>query len=80
MKTEALQQKLQRYIDGVAMPAEVRQIQSWLSVTDARVEEISAEERSMLEMDILAEIQAYTAYPLFFPQRKSWWQKFTAFF
>jgi hypothetical protein len=34
-----------------------------------------------MEMDILQEIQAYTAYPLFYPkEEKPWWQKITALF
>lgn len=80
MKTEVLHQKLERYIRGEAMPAETRQIQTWLSCTSSE-HQLSAVEKDKLEQDILQEIQAYTAYPLFFPKKeKPWWQKITAFF
>lgn len=80
MKSEILQRKLERYLNGQSLPAEARQIQTWLSCTSSE-KELSAEERSLLEMEILQEIQAYTAYPLFFPKKeKPWWQKITALF
>jgi hypothetical protein len=66
-------------MSGKAMPAETRQIQTWLSCT-ASPKELTPEEKSLLELEILQEIQAYTAYPLFFPKKKSWWQKITALF
>ena len=34
MKTEILHNKLERYLAGKSMPAETRQIQTWLSCTD----------------------------------------------
>lgn len=80
MKTEILQQKLQRYITGQASPAESRQIQNWLSCT-TQLEGLKPEQRSALEMDILLEIQAYTAYPLYRREKEgSWWRKITAMF
>jgi hypothetical protein len=80
MKSEILHGKLERYVNGKAMPAETRQIQTWLSCTTAQAQ-LSPEERSLLELEILQEIQAYTAYPLFFPKKeKPWWQKITALF
>lgn len=80
MKSEILQRKLERYVNGQSLPAEARQIQTWLSCTSGE-KELTAEERSLLEMEILQEIQAYTAYPLFYPkQEKPWWQKITALF
>lgn len=80
MKTEILQQKLQRYISGQASPAESRQIQNWLSCT-ANHQGLKPEEKSQLEMEILLEIQAYTAYPLYRPQKDgSWWKKISAMF
>ncbi|MFC0771742.1 MULTISPECIES: hypothetical protein [Terrimonas] len=80
MKSEILQRKLQRYLNGQSLPAEARQIQTWLSCTSEE-RELTAEEKSLLEMEILQEIQAYTAYPLFFPKKeKPWWQKITALF
>lgn len=80
MKTEILHQKLQRYIKGQATPAETRQIQNWLSCT-AHKESLDPEEKSQLEMEILTEIQAYTAYPLYRPAKENaWWKKITAMF
>lgn len=80
MKIENLQNKLERYVNGKALPAETRQIQTWLSCTTTDTH-LSPEERSLLEMEILHEIQAYTAYPLFYPKKeKPWWQKIAAMF
>lgn len=80
MTTEVLKKKTTRYLQGRAMPAETRQIQNWLSVTDDSKEEVNPEEKAAVETEILAEIQAYTAYPLFYPKPEPWWKKFTAFF
>jgi hypothetical protein len=79
MKTETLHNKLERYMAGKTHPAETMQIQTWLSCTNTN-KELTPEEKSLLELEILQEIQAYTAYPLFFPKKKSWWQRFTAIF
>lgn len=80
MKSEILHHKLERYVNGESMPAETRQIQTWLSCTSKEAQ-LTPEERSLLELEILQEIQAYTAYPLFFPKRgKPWWQKIAAIF
>jgi hypothetical protein len=78
MKTEILHRKLERYINGDALPAETRQIQSWLSCTTSEMK-LSAEEKQQLENEILKDIQDHTAYPLFFPKReKAWWEKAVA--
>ncbi len=75
MKTEILHQKLERYLNGEAMPAETRQIQTWLSCTVAE-DVMPAEEKELLGASILREIQEYTAYPLFYPrEEKPWWKK-----
>ena len=80
MKTEILHRKLERYVNGEALPAETRQIQAWLSCTTSETE-LSATQKLQLEQDILKEIQAHTAYPLFYPKKeKVWWQKITAMF
>ena len=80
MKSEIIHTKLERYLCGQSMPAEESQIQTWLSCT-ASDTQLTPEEKSLLELEILQEIQAYTAYPLFFPKRaKPWWQKITALF
>jgi hypothetical protein len=80
MKTEVLQQKLSRYLDGNSMPAEINQVQMWLSIVDKSEMNLSEEEKVIFEVEILNEIKAYTAYPLLFPKSKPWWQKITALF
>jgi hypothetical protein len=80
MKTELLKNKTTRYLQGRAMPAETRQIQNWLSCVDTQKTTIGEEEKSVVEAEILAEVKAYTAYPLFFPKAEPWWKKFTAVF
>ena len=80
MKTEVLHRKLERYVNGESMPAETRQIQTWLSCTTTDTQ-FTTGEKSLLELEILQEIQAYTAYPLFFPKKeRPWWQKVVALF
>ena len=79
MTTEILHNKTSRYLQRRSLPAETRQIQTWLSVTE-KGSNHSAEEISTIESEILVEIQAYTAYPLFHPKPAPWWKKFTAFF
>jgi hypothetical protein len=79
MKTEVLHRKLERYVNGEALPAETRQIQAWLSCTTT-VPEMNFADKKILESEILAEIQAHTAYPLFFPKAKPWWEKAVAAF
>ncbi|MEP7376585.1 MAG: hypothetical protein ABI675_24520 [Chitinophagaceae bacterium] len=79
MKPEILHRKLERYITGKSMPAETKQIQTWLSCTSPD-KPLTPEQKSLLELEILQELQAHTAYPLFYPKKKSWWQKITAMF
>jgi hypothetical protein len=80
MTTEVLKKKTTRYLQGSAQPAEMRQIQNWLSCTDQNKAAMNEEEKAILESEILAEIQAYTAYPLFHPKPQPWWKKITAVF
>ena len=80
MTTEALHKKTHRYLCGVSKPAETRQIQNWLSCTDNKKNIVSVNEKSIIENEILAEVQAYTAYPLFFAKPEPWWKKIIAFF
>ena len=79
MKTEILHRKLERYVNGEAMPAETRQIQTWLSVTTDEPE-LNPEAKETLGMEILEEIRESTAYPLFYQHKKPWWQKVVAAF
>lgn len=81
MKTEILHRKLERYLNGESKPAETRQIQTWLSCTSSE-QQLSVTEKNQLEQEILQDIQAHTAYPLFYPKKedKAWWHKITAMF
>lgn len=79
MTTEVLHKKISRYLQRNSLPAETRQIQTWLSVTEKNKPH-SAEEIAAIESDILAEVQAHTAYPLFHPKPEPWWKTITAIF
>jgi hypothetical protein len=79
MTTEVLRQKTGRYLCGLSMPAEKRQIQNWLSCTGDN-KPVPAEEREMIENEIVAQVQAYVACTLFHPEPEPWWRKITAFF
>lgn len=76
MKKEILHKKLSRYLDGQSMPAETRQIQNWLALVDKTSLTLTEEEKEQLGADILNQIKAETAYPLFYPKPKPWWQLF----
>jgi len=80
MTTKTLYNKTGRYLCGASMPAETRQIQNWLSCINETKNSISQEEKTRIENNILAEVKAHTAYPLFFPKPAPWWQKITAMF
>lgn len=80
MTTKTLHNKTGRYLCGASMPAETRQIQNWLSCINENQKIVSQEEKTRIENSILAEVKAYTAYPLFFPKAAPWWKKFTAMF
>ncbi|HVZ55405.1 MAG TPA: hypothetical protein VG870_01995 [Chitinophagaceae bacterium] len=75
MKTEIYQQKLTRYVNGRALPAEKKQIENWLSVVDKSALKVSEPEKETIRAEILREIQDYTAYPLFFPRPRPWWKR-----
>ncbi len=81
MKKEILHKKISRYLDGQSMPAETRQIQNWLAVVDkSPLDGITPEEKEAVGESILNEIKAETAYPLFYPRPRPWWQSFSALF
>jgi len=80
MTIETLKKKTARYLKGESAPAETRQIQNWLSCTNNISRKFSEAEKQQIEGEILAEIQAYTAYPLFYPKSEPFWKKFTASF
>jgi hypothetical protein len=80
MKTEILHQKLSRYLDGDSIPAEVSQVQTWLSIVDKSELQLTEDEKLIMENEILDEIKAQTDYPALFSKSKPWWQKITALF
>ena len=80
MTTELLRQKTGRYLCGLSVPAEKRQIQTWLSCTGNNKPAVSTEEREKIENEIVAQVQAYVACSLFQPVPDPWWKKITAFF
>lgn len=81
MTTETLYKKTGRYLCGAALPAETKQVQNWLSCIDEKKIDLTTEEKARIENEILADIQAHTAYPLFFPKTITpWWKKITGFF
>lgn len=80
MTIETLKKKTARYLKGESAPAETRQIQNWLSCINKISKNLSETEKQQIEQEILAEIQAYTAYPLFYPKPEPLWRRLTAFF
>lgn len=76
MTNEILEKKTTRYLFGQPMPAEAKQLQNWLSCTSEHKHQFSAEERELIEQEILDEVKGYTAYPLFYPRKKrSWFER-----
>jgi len=79
MTTEVLHKKMSRYLCGQSMPSEKKQIQAWLSCTNHK-KNISAEERAIIENEIVAQVQAYAVSSMFQPIPEPWWKKITALF
>ena len=75
MTNEILEKKTTRYLFGEPMPAEAKQLQNWLSCTEGKAT-FTAEERAMIEEEILNEVKSFTAYPLFYPKKKMPWWRF----
>jgi hypothetical protein len=80
MTTELLRKKTGRYLCGLSVPAEKRQIQNWLSCTDDNKPNASTEEKERIENEIVTQVQAYVVSTLDEPKSGSWWRKITAFF
>ncbi len=80
MTTEVLKEKTGRYLSGHSVPAEAKQIQTWLSCTDEKKNNISEKERVAIEEGIIAQIQAYVASSSLQPKvAASWWKKIKVF-
>ena len=81
MTTEVLRQKTGRYICGMSVPAEKRQIQTWLSNTGQNKTVVSDDERQVIEDEIVFQVKAYAESTLFIPHKpEPWWKKITALF
>lgn len=80
MTTAVLKGKTGRYLCGQSVPAEKKQIQTWLSCTNDKKAEISAEERELVENEIIAQVNAYVISSSFVTRSEPWWKKITAFF
>ncbi len=80
MTTETLHKKVSRYLQKRSLPAETRQIHNWLSTSGSVKASLTEEDIAVIKNEILAEVQAYTAYPLFHPKPAPWWKKITAIF
>lgn len=80
MTTEVLRERTSRYLCGQSIPAEKKQIQTWLSSTSPEKLKATPEEREMIEDEIVAQVNAYVLSSLFVPRPKPWWKKITAAF
>ena len=80
MTTELLRKKTGRYLCGMSMPAEKRQIQNWLSCTPDKRFPVSLEERELIENEIVSQVQAYVVSTLPDQKQEHWWNKITAIF
>ena len=80
MTTEGLRKKTGRYICDLSVPAEKRQIQTWLSCTSDNKAPVSTEEREVIENEIAGQALAYAVSTLFVPKPEPWWKKIKAFF
>jgi hypothetical protein len=80
MTTDILKKKTGRYLKGLSVPAEKKQIQNWLSCTEDRRLQVSPEERTEIENLIVAEVKAYIEYTRLEPEVAPWWKKITALF
>jgi len=69
MQTGILKPKLERFIQGKASPAEVKQIDAWLSNGNYMKLHLTEKEKEDLHNEILYDVQCYTAYPLFYPKK-----------
>jgi hypothetical protein len=79
MTAEVLMKKTGRYLRGESVPAEKRQIQTWLSCMEEK-EMLPQKEKEKIESEIVTDIHNYITYSTFNPEPKTWWNKITACF
>lgn len=72
MQQEILKTKLERFVQGNASPAEVKQIDAWLSSGNYPKLYLTDKEKRELHGYILYDVQCYTAYPLFYPKKNEY--------
>jgi len=75
MQQEILKTKFERFVHGTASPAEVKQIDAWLSSGNYPKLHLTDKERNDLHHAILYDVQCYTAYPLFHPKKTEYIKK-----
>ena len=75
MQTGLVKTKLERFIHGKASPAEVKQIDAWLSNGNYMKLHLTKKEKRNLHNYILYDVQCYTAYPLFYPKKTDYVKK-----
>jgi hypothetical protein len=69
MKLNILEKKLNRYMQGTANMAEMKQVETWLSSQQTTHSFINEKKKEKLRQRILFEVQYYTDYPLSFPKK-----------
>lgn len=80
MQPEILRNKLERFIQGKASPAEVKQIDAWLSNGNYPKLHLTEREKEDLYNYILYDVQCHTAYPLFYPKKTEYFKKAISLF
>lgn len=75
MQQEILRTKFERFVQGTATPAEMKQIDAWLSTGNYPKLHLTDKERNDLHNAILYDVQCYTAYPLFYPKKTDYLKK-----
>jgi hypothetical protein len=81
MTSDVLKKKTARYLCGESHPAEKDQIQTWLSCTGDKKINTSPGERTVIENEIVAQVNAYVVSSQLVPAKSvSWWRKITACF
>lgn len=80
LEMPAQPRKLVKYVRNNGTAENRRAAQSWPPTAKLNTY-LTCKEKDQLEHEILDEIKAHTAYPLFFPKKEiPWWQKIAAMF
>lgn len=76
MKLNILEKKLNRYIQGTATIAEMKQVETWLSTAHNGHSFINEKKKEKLRQRILFEVQYYTDYPISFSRKNEVFKTF----